>query len=157
MRHPIRGTKQSTSLAAVDLAFGGTPCEVVAWLKEAWAAKRVCNVNGELAAPIWPTSGILPGDPTSGRVLSLMLHPWQVAMEADGVKPAAYADDRSIKATAASEEEAEKLVEEALVRTASFDGAEAKVEKRRSGGTPGAFAAARWASPWCYAGAACAA
>ena len=54
--------------AAEALRFEGTPREVIAWLEHAWTAKRICNVGGELASPILRTSGILPGDPTSGRV-----------------------------------------------------------------------------------------
>ena len=46
--------------AAEALCFLGTPREVIAWLEHAWTAKRICNVGGELASPIVPTSGILP-------------------------------------------------------------------------------------------------
>ena len=125
--------------AAAALQFSGAPREVVAWLQEAWKAKRICNVNGELAAPILPSSGILPGDPTSGRVLSLLLRPWHSAMEAQDVKSAAYADDRSIKAAGADVKEAEAKVELALQDTALFDKAvglkeNAKKRQRWKGG-----------------------
>ena len=61
--------------AAEALRFDGTPPEIVAWLCLAWAAERLCHVGGEIADPIAPSSGILPGDPTSGRVLSILLRP----------------------------------------------------------------------------------
>ena len=109
--------------AAAALAFEGTPPEVVGWLTAAWTAKRVCNVNGELADPIQPTSGILPGDPTSGRVLSILLMPWHALMTKQDVAPAAYADDRSIKAAGNTTEEAKEKVDKALEVTASFDSA----------------------------------
>ena len=107
--------------AAAALEFEGTPREVVAWLREAWTAKRICNVEGELAAPIEPGSGILPGDPTSGRVLALVLKPWHVSMAKHDVKAVAYADDRSIKAVGQTAREADGKVEKALKATAEFD------------------------------------
>ena len=93
--------------AAEALRFEGTPREVTAWLKHVWTAKRICNVGGELASPILPTSGILPGEPASGRVLSVLLKPWHHILIAQWVHPAAYADDRSIKATGTDCAEAE--------------------------------------------------
>ena len=107
--------------AAAALRHAGTPEEVVAWLCLAWAAKRVCHVDGALAEPIWPSSGILPGDPTSGRVLSVLLRPWHSLMKQQDVHPAAYADDRSIKAVGATCDEAAAKIEDALRTTAQFD------------------------------------
>ena len=78
-------------------------------------------MGGELAEPIAPSSGILPGDPTSGRVLSVLLKPWHSLVSADGVFTGAYADDRSIKAVAGSCTEAAALVDRALTTTAAFD------------------------------------
>ena len=107
--------------AAEALRFKGTPSEVIAWLEHAWTAQRICNVEGELASAIYPTSGILPGDPTSGRVLSVLLKPWRHIILAQGVHPAAYADDRSTKATGVDHADAEAKVARALVATAAFD------------------------------------
>ena len=107
--------------AAEALRFDGTPPEIVAWLCLAWTADRLCHVGGELAEPIAPSSGILPGDPTSGRVLSVLLKPWHSLVQADGVFTGAYADDRSIKAVAGSCSEAAALVDRALATTAAFD------------------------------------
>ena len=78
-------------------------------------------MGSELAEPITPTSGILPGDPTSGRVLSILLKPWHHFVSAEGVFTAAYANDRSIKAAAGSCTEATALVDRALTTTAAFD------------------------------------
>ena len=107
--------------AAEAFRFEGTPIEVVACLEHAWTAQRICNVGGELASPILPTSGILLGDPTSGRVLSVLLKPWHHIMITKGVHPAAYADDRSIKAIGTDCDDAEAKVAEALLATAAFD------------------------------------
>ena len=107
--------------AAAALRHAGTPEVVVAWLCLAWAAKRVCHVDGALAEPIWPSSGILPGDPTSGRVLSVLLRPWHSLMKQQDVHPAAYADDRSIKAVGTTCAEAACKIDKALDTTAQFD------------------------------------
>ena len=53
----------------------------------------------------------------------MLLRPWHAAMEKLDVHSAAYADDRSIKATGSSMEEADVKVERALEKTADFDGA----------------------------------
>ena len=50
-----------------------------------------------------------------------MLKPWHASMAKQDVKAAAYADDRSIKAVAATVEQAEAKVERALQVTAEFD------------------------------------
>ena len=109
--------------AAEALRFECTPPEIVAWLCLAWTAERLCHVGGELADPIDPSSGILLGDLTSGRVLSVLLKPWHSLVKADGVFIGAYADDRSVKAVAGSCTEATALVDRALAITAAFDDA----------------------------------
>ena len=82
-----------------------------------------CHVEGELAAPILPTSGLLPGNPTSGRILSILLKPWHFLVAAKGMKAAACADDRSLKASGSSDAEVTQRVNEALAVTATFDAA----------------------------------
>ena len=117
--------------AAEALRFEGTPPEIVAWLCLAWTAERLCHVGGELADPIDPSSGILPCDPTSGRVLSVLLKPWHSLVKADGVFIGAYADDRSVKAVAGSCTEAAALVDRALATTCSFRRGGRPVRKRK--------------------------
>ena len=95
--------------------------KLLAWLEHAWTAQRICNVGGELASPILPTSGIPPGDPTSGRVLSVLLKPWHDITTAQGVHPAANAGNRSIKATGTDCADAEAKVVRALVAIVAFD------------------------------------
>ena len=131
--------------AAEALRFEGTPPEIVAWLCLAWTAERLCHVGGELADPIDPSSGILPGDPTSGRVLSVLLKPWHSLVKADGVFIGAYADDRSVKAVAGSCTEAAALVDRALATTAALltRSACARTQRRGNGGK-----ATRRSSTW---------
>ena len=50
-----------------------------------------------------------------------MLKPWHHIMIAKGVHPAAYADNRSIKATGTDCADAEAKVAGALLATAAFD------------------------------------
>ena len=95
--------------------------KLLAWLEHAWTAQRMCNVGGELASPILPTSGIPPGDPTSGRVLGVLLKPWHDITIAQGVHPAANAGNRSIKATGTDCADAEAKVVRALVAIVAFD------------------------------------
>lgn len=109
-------------VAAAALEHAGTPVEVIALLRTAWAAPRVCHVHGELSAPIHPTRGIPPGAPDSPCTLGAVLAPWPgvVAKCAPEVAAWAFMDDRSLKGLA---RHGARQLPAALAATAGFDAA----------------------------------
>lgn len=113
------------------LAYGGTPQEVVAWLRHTWSGPRYCHVRGALADALWPMRGIPAGDPLSMRILGVVLEPWHrlVEMHHPALRTWAYADDRPAGTDAA------QLVDEALEITEKlFDeaiGVEENAKKRQ--------------------------
>ena len=89
-------------VAGAALCYQGTPPPVVAALEAVWRAPRYCSVAGDLADALNPTRGLPPGDPPSGRVLSVVLLPWHNAVRSvPRTRGWSYVDDRSLKAAAA--------------------------------------------------------
>ena len=87
---------------------------------------------GRVSSPIYPDSGLPPGDPTSMRMLAMVLAPWhQVVQQVSGgqVKSWAYADDRSMKA---KDEEELKKAQEATTEWAAKVGLQENVKKRQN-------------------------
>eukprot|EP00959_Pyramimonas_sp_CCMP1952_P210062 4395189-Pyramimonas_sp.AAC.1 len=63
-------------------------------MEAVWRAPRYCSVAGDTAAALHPTRGLPPGDPSSGRILSLVLCPWHAAVRSvPRTRAWSYVDD----------------------------------------------------------------
>ena len=107
------------------------------YLSALWHAPRRCLIDGALSKPLWPTSGLPPGDACLPASLALVLVPWPAIIPkfCSTVKPWLYCDDRSLRVSNTGTEKVhDERLQAALDLTAQLDGSIGLVEngkKRR--------------------------
>ena len=105
------------------LSNAGIPRRAIDMLRCAWAAPRICTVQGQPDdAWIRPGRGIPQGCSMSGAILCAILAPWSTAIPAvSGCRTMAFLDDRTLLADADNLGIATGQLDAALSFTATFD------------------------------------
>ena len=112
-------------VALAALRFEGTSPAMLSYYGRVLRSPRYPTAGVDVAEPVHPTSGLPQGDPTSPKMLNITLAPWSLELRArHNVEPAAYIDDRSIKAPSVAIRDA------AIASTRAFDEAIGYVENQ---------------------------